>query len=313
MKRIVFLLALLLTLALSGAAIAAPGSAPADSFPDTIMLPDGFFPEGIVVGNGTNFYVGSLATGGVLRGDLRTGQEIAQSAGLTGQLAVGLDHDARTNLVYAAGGPGSPEGKVAIYNGETLELVANVTLTSTAGFVNDVIVTNEAAYLTDSFVPVMYRLGLDPNSGMPDPSDVSVIPLIGFVSGPDFNANGIVASANGQWLLIVNSSTGVLYRVDPATGISTPIDLGSYDVVSGDGMVLSGNTLYVVQNGLQQVSVFKMGSHFTTGTLLKIIELTDSETPTTADLFGSGLYVVDARFATPPGPSVAYEITRVAK
>ena len=41
----------------------------ADSFPQVISLPNGFQPEGIATGNGTTFYVGSIPTGAVYRGD----------------------------------------------------------------------------------------------------------------------------------------------------------------------------------------------------------------------------------------------------
>ena len=305
MKRIFILPLLLLILVVAGSAGAQP------SFPDTISLPDGFFPEGIVVGQGSNFYVGSLVNGAVYQGDLRNGETRAISTGLTGQLAVGLAFDQRTNYVYSASGPG-PTGKVAIYDGDGLALLHNITLTQSAGFVNDVIISKDAAYLTDSFAPVLYRLGLE--NGMPNTSDISTIPLIGFDTVMnEFNANGIVGTANSHWLIVVNSANGILYRVDPTSGVSTPIDLGGSDALSGDGLVLSGNTLYVVQNALQQVAVFKMGDNFSSGELLRVIELPGSETPTTADLFGSGLYVVDARFATAPGPNVSYEVTRVAK
>ena len=50
----------------TGAAVAAP-------FPSRIDLPDGFRPEGIAIGKGTTFYVGSIPTGAIYRGDLRTG------------------------------------------------------------------------------------------------------------------------------------------------------------------------------------------------------------------------------------------------
>ena len=43
-------------------------------FPAVIQLPTGFQPEGIEIGKGTTFYVGSVATGAIYRGDLRTGQ-----------------------------------------------------------------------------------------------------------------------------------------------------------------------------------------------------------------------------------------------
>ena len=65
-----------LTAATAVAAIlaAGPSASASSEFPDVIALPDGFAPEGIAVGRGSSFYVGSLADGSVYRGDLRTGE-----------------------------------------------------------------------------------------------------------------------------------------------------------------------------------------------------------------------------------------------
>ena len=41
-----------------------------------------------------------------------------------------------------------------------------------------------------------------------------------------FNANGIEATATGQSLIVVNSATATLFRVNPDTGDATAIDLG---------------------------------------------------------------------------------------
>ncbi len=313
MKKVFVVPILLLIFIVTGAALAAPTASSHSPFPDSIPLPDGFFPEGIVVGKGANFYTGSLVDGTIFHGDLRSGEMLGLSDPLeASQLAVGLAFDERTNFVYAASGFG-PAGRVAIFDGQSLELLYNVDLNAAAGFVNDVIVTEAAAFLTDSAIPVMYRLGLDSDSGLPDPGDVTHIPLSGFDMVPGFNANGIVATGEDRWLIIVNSASGVLYRVDPVSGDAVPVDLGGESVASGDGLVLSGNKLYVVQNALQQVTVFKMTNDFSAGHLLQTIVLPGAETPTTADLFGNSLYLVDARFPTPVGPDVAYEVTRVDK
>jgi hypothetical protein len=114
-----------------------------------------------------------------------------------------------------------------------LDLVDNILLSQPAGFVNDITFTNDAAYLTDSFGKTdgehrYYRLPLDPASGLPDPGGVTTILLA------------------GDWLILVNSSTGVLYRVDPMTGEVTSLDLGGEAVLAGDGLVINGMTLYVV-------------------------------------------------------------------
>src|SRR5688572_26615675 len=55
-------------------AVIAASAALAKSFPPTIALPNGWQPEGIAVGDGSTFYVGSIPTGAVYRGDLRTGK-----------------------------------------------------------------------------------------------------------------------------------------------------------------------------------------------------------------------------------------------
>ena len=67
-----------LLLALSVIAVIAVSVAGAQSaFPSQIDLPDGFQPEGIATA-GEQFYVGSIPTGAVYRGSLRTGK--AQSS-----------------------------------------------------------------------------------------------------------------------------------------------------------------------------------------------------------------------------------------
>ena len=58
------------------AVVAAVGGAQAgaqEAGPELIRLPDGFRPEGIAIA-GNTFYVGSIPTGAIYRGDLRTGQ-----------------------------------------------------------------------------------------------------------------------------------------------------------------------------------------------------------------------------------------------
>src|SRR5919106_1214371 len=55
---------------LAGGSMAAE---PTEPFPEVIRLPIGFRPEGIEVGRGTTFYVGSVASGAIQRGNLRTG------------------------------------------------------------------------------------------------------------------------------------------------------------------------------------------------------------------------------------------------
>src|SRR6266540_2128554 len=236
----------LLALLLVALSILLIGAAPAQTFPDVLPLPNGFQPEGIASGRGTTFYVGSIPTGAVYRGDLRTGDGAVLVPAQEGRSSVGLKYDSRTGLLFVAGGA---TGFAYIYNGETGANVAEIQLSALPSFINDVVVTKDAAYFTNSFQPVLYRVPLADSGELPPAPTSEEIPLGGdyqFTPGA-FNANGIAATPNGKTLIIVNSSEGALYRVDPTTGVAIRIDLGGDSVPNGDGILLQGKKLYVVQ------------------------------------------------------------------
>ena len=89
-----------------------------------------------------------------------------------------------------------------------------------------------------------------------------------------FNLNGIEATGNGRTLIVVNSTLGTLYTIDAATGVSEQIDLGGATVPTGDGVLLVGGTLLVLQNGAQtgenQISVVQLRHHRTKGEIVDI-------------------------------------------
>ena len=277
-------------------------SATAQSFPETIPLPAGFQPEGITLGNGPTAYVGSLADGSIYAADLRTGAGGILVPGSFGSmLAVGLDFDKRSGYLFVAGGI---FGDGRVYNTETGQLVEQLLLGE--GWINDVVVTRDAAYFTNSIVPFIYKVPLN-SQGAPS-GGVEALWLHGDwedVAVPGalvINANGIVATANSRTLIVVNYASGRLYTVDPDTGFATEIELGGVSVLAGDGLVLRGKTLYVVQNFLpptaffNQVSVFKLSPDYSVATLTKILTEDEPFVPSTADLFGPWLYAVNARF-----------------
>ncbi len=293
-------------------ALAMIAAAPLKAFPEVIPLPNGFQPEGIAVGTGHTFYVGSIPTGAIYRGDLRTGEGDVLVPAQSGRAAIGLKYDERTGLLFVAGGP---TGFAYVYDGATGENVAEIQLTTAQSFINDVVITRDAAYFTNSQQPILYRVPLENNGDLPATPVVEEIPLTGdYVFTPNaFNANGIAATPNGETLIIVNSVDGVLYNVDPATGEATRIDLGGGSVPNGDGILLQGNTLYVVQNRLNQIAVVELNSDFNQGTIVDTITDSDFRVPTTIARFGNSLYAVNARFGTPPTPDTEYEVVRVSR
>jgi hypothetical protein len=279
-----------------------------------IPLPVGYAPEGIATGRGTSFYAGSLADGSVYGGDLRTGEGNIVVPPQEGRIAVGMKVDQRTNALFVAGGFA---GEAYIYDAATGAEAAAIPLAPPGqSFINDVVVTRDAAYFTDSFNAVLYRVPLAAGGALPQPPVVETIPLIGqWLQAPGsfvFNANGIEAVANGKVLIIVNSTVGKLYRVNPATGYAEEINLGGESVSAGDGILLDGKTLYVVRNQINQIAAIDMANDFASGTIAKTITNPNFNVPTTIAEFGKSLYAVNAKFGTPPA-GTPYEVVKVGK
>lgn len=287
----------------AGAAVAAPpGGGP---FPETIALPDGFQPEGIEAGRGTSFFVGSLAGGAIYRGDLRTGEgEVLVEP--TGGVVVGVLYEAANDRLWVAGGP---TGGIRAYDATTGELLATYVVPG-SGFLNDVAIADGAVYVTDSAQQQLAVVPLGAGGALPDAA--TTLPLTGEIQyTPGFNANGIVATAGGRWLVLVQSSTGTLFRVDPATGETAAIDLGGASLPNGDGLELRGSTLYAVQNRLNQVAVVDLDGQALTGEVTSVITDSDLDVPTTVAFAAGRLWAVNARFGTPPGPGTEYDVVRL--
>ena len=281
-------------------------------FPDAISLPDGFAPEGIAFGSGTTFYVASIATGAVYRGDARTGEGSVVVPGLPGRSACGLRYDAGRNRLFVAG---SRTGQAYVYDASTGATVAVYQLADpTAGptGINDVVMMHDAVYFTDDSRPVIYRLPLGPNGALPPASAVQTIPLTGdFQSIPDgINGNGIVATPDERHLIVGNTFGGALYLVDVLTGRATTIEVDG-DVQFSDGLLLVGHTLYMVQGFFNRIAAINLSADFTSGTVEGTLTNPALAFPSAIALFGSSFYAVNARFDVPPGPSVEYQVVRV--
>jgi sugar lactone lactonase YvrE len=293
--------------ALAGLAFVLPLAATAaGTFPKRIDLPNGFRPEGIAVGPGHTFYVGSIPTGAVVRGDLRTGLSSPLVPVQAARAAIGVDVDNRGRLFVAGG----PTGHGYVYDARSGANVADFTFTAPPAFVNDVVVTRTAAWFTDSVNPVLYRIAIAPNGTL---GAATTVPLTGdIVYQPGFNVNGIEATPNGKTLAIVQSNTGLLFTVNQS-GVATEIDLGGA-TVPGDGLVLDGKTLYAaVRSPADGVVVIDLAPDLSSGSVVRTITDPGFSGPTTIDEFGHRLYAVNGRFSTPPTPTTPYWLTQVSK
>jgi hypothetical protein len=298
-RRVTSILAGLITIPLAASAVlAAP-------FPARIDLAGGWAPEGIAAGPGTTAYVGSLATGGVAAIDLRSGAvESDFIEGVAGTVAVGLEYEAGADRLWVAGGPGQ---QVRVHDASSGDLLETYAFTS--GFVNDVVVTRDAVYATDSNIPQLLVIPLGDDGSLPNPADAFALPISGdFVYQAGFNANGIAELAG--WLIVPQSNTGELFAIDPATGASVQL-LPEGSIPSADGLELVGSTLYVVVRGEAFTGVEVYRFHGGAVVFQGRIPSDELDVPTTVAFQDGRLWVANARFGTPVTPDTEYWITRL--
>jgi outer membrane protein assembly factor BamB len=293
-------------LAAAAALLLVPAAAPAHSpshspFPKLIALPDGWQPEGIAIKHKT-FYVGSIPTGAVYRGDLRTGQGAPLVPAHEGRAAIGLK--VHHKQLWVAGGP---TGKAFVYDARTGADIAEHTLVGGTPFINDVAIGRREAYFTNSRAAEVFAI---PLRGGP----ARRIPITGdFVQTGDptaTNLNGI-AVAGRHTLVLVQTNTGKLFAADARTGVARAIDLGGADVVNGDGLLLLGRTLFVVQNRLNQIAVIRLSRDLARGTVVRTITDPAFDVPTTIAASRKHLYAVNARFGTTDPQPAKYNVVRV--
>jgi sugar lactone lactonase YvrE len=273
--------------------------------PDQIDLPNGWQPEGITT-DGRSLYAGSLADGAIFRANARTGSGTVLAQGAPGRVAVGLDFDRRRDLLWVAGGP---TGEIRAQDADTGRVLATYVFPSaTPRFLNDVVVTHDAVYATDSFNQELAVIPL--GSGLPPASRATTLPLVGdVVFEGGFNLNGIVQS-RGR-LLAIQSNTGLLFRINARTGNTHALDLRGADLTNGDGLERDGNLLYVVRNANNAIVAVQLGRHLARGRVVATITDDGFDFPTTVALARHSLFAVNARFSTPPTPDTEYWITRV--
>jgi hypothetical protein len=272
-----------------------------------IQLPQGFQPEGIEVGKGTTFYVGSRVTGAVYRGNLRTGTGATLVPGGSGRTATGIELDPRNRLFVAGAGTGD----AYVFNAKTGAPIRTYDFASSDTFINDVVVTTKAAYFTDSRKALLYKVPIGPGGALGASEVVSLTGANLALGG--FNLNGIDATANGKTLIAVQSNTGKLFRIDPATGAVREISLGAESVLNGDGILLTGRTLYVVQNTNNRVAVIALSADLASGRVVTRLSDPDFSVPTTIDDLGRRLYAVNARFGVASPGSADYQVVQLAK
>jgi hypothetical protein len=302
-------------------------SAADEPFPTRVPTLDGAASEGFAIGKGHTAY-NSSPDGSIYKVDLRSGQGevlVPQGPDPFDCRKLGMRVDDRTNYLFVAG---CFYGNALVFDADNGALIMEYQLNNSGefGVVNDLTITNDAVYFTDSFRPVLYRLPLSNNGEIPlDPGAATEIPL-----PPEFanldpfccTGNGIVSTPNGKTLIIGHSNLARLYRLDTASG---EVDQITVDIpLTGflDGIAMQGKTLYIMTPydfpgppvSIDMIQVVELDKEYLSGTLVDAI--TDPENldgVASGAIFGNSLYVNNVRYtvAFPPEPDTPFWVTKL--
>ena len=287
------------------APLATASGADRDSRSPVIDLPGATGAEGIAAGEGSTFFAGDRLNGNIFRGDIDTGKAKLFIEAPEGRAALGMKVDPDNELLFVAGGA---TGQAYVYDLDTQETVAVYELAPAgASFINDVTLTRGGAWFTNSRAGELYRIPIS-RDGQPD--DVRTLHLkapAGTVH-EGFNLNGIAAADEGRKLIVAHTGRGALYAVDPADGSNKEINVTDsagdpVALTNVDGIVVRGETLWAVQNLLNQVSRVELNGALRKGGVEEVITSENFDIPTTAALFGDTLALVNAKFTTPAATS----------
>ncbi|OKI03457.1 hypothetical protein A6A06_39195 [Streptomyces sp. CB02923] len=309
------LLALCVVAALAGTSTAAPAPAStAASVPEraatpgkTIVLPGATSAEGIAAGHGSTFYAGDYFGGDIYRGDIEAGTAARFIDAPRGRNALGMKAHTRHDLLFVGGGR---TGQAYVYDTRTGRTVRSYRFgPAGSAFVNDVVLTRDGAWFTDSLQAKLYFVPVDRHGAPGRFTTLRVSGPAAEIKGP-FNLNGIQATPDGRTLVVAHSTKGALYTVDPASGRSAAI--AGVPVPRVDGIVLHGRTLWAVQGFRNQVQRIALNGTLTRGRSKKTIKSGLFRTPSTAARFGDTLAVVNAKLHTGTPPTAKrYEVVVV--
>lgn len=312
-RGILALLALLAVFAVFAGAAGAPVGAGPDETEVYTLLPAGTNPEGVAFdGRSGFFYVSTVGDGTIYRGTL---EDPVVSPFLPGgedgrTTAVGVKVD-REGRLYVAGGS---TGSIFVYDTGSKDLIARFD-TGAGGFVNDLAVTrNGDVYATDSFRPFVWRVRAAAVEAGGGPVEaIPVEPEIRYL--PGFNLNGIAPTADGRHLVLVQSNTGGLFRLtpagDPAERRIREIPVRGGPLTTGDGLVLQGTRLFVIQNGPELVTEVRLRGVAARGAVVNRTTDPTFKTPTTAALARDRMLVVNSEFNETDGPP--YTVSGIAR
>jgi hypothetical protein len=132
------------------------------------------------------------------------------------------------------------------------------------------------------------------------PQAIDLTSVFGTTPG-EFHANGIVAR-NSHRFVVVDTTTGTLYRIDVRHGAATIRAITGVSVPSGDGMIRDRGRLVVVQGGVPQLTFVKLTRSARQGSAVGSKTSTNLRGPSTVARTRKLYLVVNADFDTSTTP-----------
>lgn len=225
-----------------------------------VPYPNNVQAEGVTHAAGSNFFFADLRTGDIYLADVSTRLVTRAVRSPRNRTSVGIHN--REGRLFAAGGgrPFFDQAALYVYDTPTGRTIASCPIDADGSLVNDVVADRDFAYYTDSFLGRIYKLALQK---LPD-CDVETIDL----PRPTFprqtdgaNANGLIRYKEG--LIVVHFNLSTIFFVDLINGNKVQQILPTGSMPGADGLDIDrkkgGSLLFVAQNVLNQVSMWKLG------------------------------------------------------
>jgi Cu-Zn family superoxide dismutase len=250
------------------------------------------YPEGITLGPGGDFFVGSSADGTIFRGVLTEATtDVWLPAGSDDRtVALGLTVYDDSQLLVCGG----KTGQFHAYDVSTRELVSR---RAVDGYLNDVQVIGDHAYATDSSRPTVWRFDLRAADAQPEPLE---LPRAGYLNG---------IAGRDDFLLVADQGDEVVWRL----GLDGAAEVIATDYAA-DGLLLVDDILIGVCNRgetTQTAEFFLSALRLSpAGPAVHLGEYADPRfaTPTTLALDGDRILVVNAQFAARPDPRLPFSV-----
>lgn len=256
----------------------------------TFALPgDAVFPESVGVDPSSgDAYVGSLADGSLYRLAPAGDVELWSPAGEDGRTSVaGVKVDSRGRLWAAE----AYAGTLSIYDIASRALIARLDVGARPSCVNDFAFGPAGeAYVTDSFVSVLFRVDRDSLELEPwvDLSERGVPWADGL------NLNGIVLCADGRHLVACQTNLGRFWRIS-LDGQVTEVELDGGPLEHCDGMALDNSTLYVAVNARNLIAVVDLAADGASASVRSLDSNDAFAFPTSVGVQGDRLLVVNGQ------------------